>query len=112
MLTSLNIAGADYFKYPRLQVLTLTEVIQHLLSASHRLRYLECFFPSVRRKFAKVPNIKFWKPAAFDFLESVVAREDGQIFFLYCGTVIYYGSGYGYGSETGTRTVIKWNHKR
>jgi hypothetical protein len=66
------------FKYPRLQVLTLTEVIQHLLSASHRLRYLECFFPSVRRKFAKVPNIKFWKPAAFDFLESVVAREDGQ----------------------------------
>jgi hypothetical protein len=63
-----------------LQVLTLTEVIQHLLSASHRLRYLECFFPSVRRKFAKVPNIKFWKPAAFDFLESVVAREDGQTF--------------------------------
>ncbi len=71
-------AGADVIKYPRLQVLTLTEVIQHLLSASHRLRYLECFFPSVRRKFAKVPNIKFWKPAAFDFLESVVAREDGQ----------------------------------
>ena len=56
-------------------MLDLAEMVQHLLSASHRLRYLECFFPIVRRKFAKVPNIKHWKPQAFDFLESVVARE-------------------------------------
>ena len=46
----------------------------HLLSPSHRLRYLESFFPTVRRKFAKVPNIKYWQSPAYDFLESVALR--------------------------------------
>ena len=50
------------------------EVKSHLISPSHRLRYLESFFPTVRVKFAKVPNIKHWQTPAFDFLESVCLR--------------------------------------
>jgi len=51
----------------------------HLTSATHRLLYLECFFPIVRRKFAKVPNLSFWERSTFDFLESIVSRIEARL---------------------------------
>jgi len=54
--------------------LTLKELMFHLLSAEHRLSYLDKFFPTVRLKFAKVPNRRFWEIQTYEFLDSVVNR--------------------------------------
>eukprot|EP00092_Neocalanus_flemingeri_P001633 GFUD01001743.1.p1 GENE.GFUD01001743.1~~GFUD01001743.1.p1 ORF type:complete len:1274 (+),score=352.69 GFUD01001743.1:59-3880(+) len=51
----------------------------HITSATHRLTYLECFFPIVRRKFAKVQNLNFWEGPTFDFLESIVSRIEARL---------------------------------
>ena len=45
-----------------------------MVSAKHRLRYLEKFYPIANGKFAQVPNIDIWERATFDFLESVAER--------------------------------------
>lgn len=49
-------------------------VISCMVSAKHRLRYLEKFYPIANGKFAQVPNIDIWERATFDFLESVAER--------------------------------------
>jgi len=59
--------------------LECSSVRGHLTSATHRLLYLECFFPIVRRKFAKVPNLSFWERSTFDFLESIVSRIEARL---------------------------------
>jgi len=51
----------------------------HITSPTHRLAYLECFFPIVRRKFAKVPNLNSWEGPTFDFLESIVSRIEARL---------------------------------
>jgi len=51
----------------------------HIYSASHRLTYLECFFPIVRRKFAKVPNLGVWEKSTFNHLDSVITRIEARL---------------------------------
>ena len=50
------------------------DVISCLISAKHRLKYLEKFYPIARAKFAQVPNMDLWERATYDFLESVAMR--------------------------------------
>lgn len=52
----------------------LANLVGHVTSASHRLAYLEAFFPIVRRKFLRVANLKFWQNETFEFLGTVVSR--------------------------------------
>lgn len=49
-------------------------VISCVVSANHRLKYLEKFYPIARAKFAQVPNRDVWERPTFDFLESVAMR--------------------------------------
>ena len=99
-------------------------VINHLTSATHRLNYLEAFFPIVSRKFSKVPtwkeipfesilctfrpgaildnnpsqmlkihsdqvpNLKLWQAASFQYLQSVVGRIGGLLYFLGLGEIM------------------------
>ena len=49
-------------------------VISDMVSARHRLKYLERFYPVARSKFAQVPNMDVWERPTFDFLESVTMR--------------------------------------
>jgi len=50
------------------------DVISDVISAKHRLKYLEKFYPIARAKFAQVPNMDIWERATYDFLESVAMR--------------------------------------
>jgi len=52
------------------------DVISCVISAKHRLRYLEKFYPIARAKFAQVPNMDLWERATYDFLESVAMRVE------------------------------------
>lgn len=54
--------------------LNAKDVISDVVSARHRLKYLEKFYPTARAKFAQVPNMDVWERATFDFLESVAMR--------------------------------------
>ena len=56
-----------------------SSMVGHVLSASHRLKYLESFFPIAARKFAKVPNLGVWQKATFNHLESVIARIETKL---------------------------------
>jgi len=51
-----------------------SELMFHLLSAEHRLCYLDKYFPSVRMKFSRVPNRRFWEIPTYEFLDSVINR--------------------------------------
>merc|ERR1712008_152563 len=50
------------------------DVISCVVSARHRLKYLEKFYSTARAKFAQVPNMDIWERPTFDFLESVAMR--------------------------------------
>ena len=50
------------------------DVISCIISAKHRLNYLEKFYPIARAKFAQVPNMDLWERPTYDFLESVAMR--------------------------------------
>ena len=54
-------------------------IMGHIYSATHRLTYLECFFPIARRKFAKVPNLGVWERSTFNHLDSVVTRIEARL---------------------------------
>ena len=56
-----------------------TNIVAHVLSATHRLKYLESFFPIARRKFSKVPNLGVWQKSTFNHLESVIARIETKL---------------------------------
>ena len=56
-----------------------SSIVGHLLSATHRLAYLEAFFPIARRKFSRVPNLGLWQKPTFNHLESVVARIETKL---------------------------------
>ena len=51
----------------------------HVYSPTHRLRYLESFFPIARSKFAKVPNLSVWEKSSFEHLDSVVTRIEARL---------------------------------
>jgi hypothetical protein len=47
------------------------DVISCVVSARHRLKYLEKFYSTAHKKFDLEPNIEKWEQLTFDFLESV-----------------------------------------
>lgn len=54
--------------------LAANDVISCVISAKHRLKYLEKFYPIAFGKFNQVPNMDVWKKPTFDFLEGVAMR--------------------------------------
>ena len=65
-------------------------IMGHVYSPSHRLRYLQSFFPIARQKFAKVPNLGVWEKSTFEHLDSVVTRISADLvtpFSLYTSTL-------------------------
>jgi len=50
----------------------------HLLSAQHRVGYLQNRFRVLHRKFARVKNIDFWEESTFDLLDTVSSRIEAK----------------------------------
>ena len=50
------------------------DVISCVVSARHRLKYLEKFYPTAHEKFDLEPNLEKWEQLTFDFLESVARK--------------------------------------
>ena len=50
------------------------DVISDVVTARHRLKYLEKFYPTAYSKFAHEPNMEIWEQLTFDFLETVARR--------------------------------------
>ena len=53
-------------------------IMEHLLSANHRLAYMDKFFPQASRKFLTVPNKSLWTHSTYDFLDTVVTRIEAK----------------------------------
>jgi len=49
-------------------------LMYHLLSVKHRLKYLGMYFKVVGRKFNRVKNVDFWEESSFDLLDTVTSR--------------------------------------
>jgi len=54
------------------------DLVKHMTSPSHRLAYLDSFFPTVRRKFCRVPNLRLWEHSPKEYLETVVTTIEGR----------------------------------
>ena len=50
------------------------DVISCVVSARHRLKYLEKFYSTAHQKFDLEPNLEKWEQLTFDFLESVARK--------------------------------------
>jgi len=53
-------------------------IVEHLLSALHRLAYMDKFFPQASKKFLSVPNKSLWSVSTFDFLDTIVNRIEAK----------------------------------
>jgi len=66
--------GAEYHCLLCDQTSTPQNLMYHLLSVKHRLKYLSLYFKVVGRKFNRVKNVDFWEESSFDLLDTVTSR--------------------------------------
>jgi len=57
---------------------SIFDLMEHLISAQHRLAYMDKFFPQASRKFLSVPNKALWTVSTFEFLDTVVNRIESK----------------------------------
>jgi len=53
---------------------TPNNLMYHLLSVKHRLKYLNIYFKVVGKKFGRVRNVDFWEESSLDLLDTVTSR--------------------------------------